>query len=281
MTGLTIPPEKEQEMPFEPLHNAHAIEEVALSITFQLPVDDANLRAARDAIGNPVELPGRLELRSVQVGPGSPVQTLATTNGYAFTRTRPDGAVETELHVLRNAVQFRTTAYTRWAAVWEPAGNFLARAVAIYARRSRLTQATLQYVDKFVSDEPPQQARPTTILQRNSPYIAPRIFEANDFWHCYSGAFSRVNERTKRLTTVNLEYVTETLQGDGRQRQALRITGVLADLFNQPGYAVFEPAAERLMNEIDASFQALHQAAKDSLRSIITPEMARRIALDG
>lgn len=270
---------------FQPLHSAHAIEQVAFSVTFHNPLDDATLQAAKNAIGNPEELPGRMELRqiAIAIGAGAPAPTsgAALSNGYAFTKIQADGAVETELQLLRNAVVFRTNLYTRWAAVWDRARKYFSCSLEIYARRSALAQVSLNYLDKFVCYGSLQEARVATVLQPNSPYIAPRIFGASDLWHCHSGAFSRANDRTKRLTTVNLDYLTETMATDGRERQTLSIMAILADMLNQPGYAPTQPPAERLISVVDEAFQALHQADKVILGSIISPEMARRIALEG
>src|SRR4051812_40673272 len=103
---------------FEPLHKGHSIEQCAIGLAFDGGLTDESLKAAREAIGDPKDLPGRTEIRglSIQILQGGPGPSRPTpVTGYSFTRSRADGVVEAELTLQRNVLAFRTMSYSRWA----------------------------------------------------------------------------------------------------------------------------------------------------------------------
>ena len=268
---------------FEPIHKAHAIDQVAVAVIFDRQLDDDALRAAKEVIGKPEELPGRTELRgvSIQIGSTSPtpaVPTLPAVAGYGFTKVQPDGFLETELHIQRSAITFRTLFYTRWANVWGQAKRYIDAVLPLYLQSgARLNQVSLNYVDKFVSSALVEECRPTEILKKDSPFLCSNIFGSNDLWHCHSGRFERRNDTTKRLITVNVDFISETIHE--QDRRTVVIASVIADLFNQATYSPFDLDPNDAPRTIDACFQGLHEADKDVLRSIISDDMSRRIAL--
>lgn len=264
---------------FEPVHSAHAIDQVAMAVNFDRDLTDEALRAAREVIGKPEELPGRTELRglSFQIGP-TPTASRSVIAGYGFTKVLPDGFLESELHIQRSAVTFRTLFYTRWANIWGQAKRYFDAVLPVYLQSgSRLSQVSLNYVDKFISPALVEECRPGDILKRDSPFLCSNIFGSNDLWHCHSGRFERRDNRTKRLVTVNVDFISETVRE--QDRRAVSIASVIADLFNQATYEPLDLDPKDAARTIDACFQGLHAADKEVLRSIITDEMSRRIAL--
>ena len=264
---------------FEPLHKAHAIDQVAMAVAFDHELNDQGLNAARDVMGKPEELPGRTQLRglAVQIGP-TPSLSVPGVAGYGFTKVRPDGFVETELHIQRSSISFRTLFYTRWANVWQQCKKYFDALLPIYMENgSRLMQVSLNYVDKFVTSDPVEECRPADILKTDSPYLCPTVFSDNDLWHCHSGKFQRLSNTTKRLTTINVDFVSENVQGD--DRRAVVIVSVIADWFNQATYDPLDLDVKRAHDVIESSFESLHKADKVALRSIISDRMAKRIAL--
>lgn len=270
---------------FEPVHNAHAIDQVAFGVQFDRQLSDEELKAAKQAIGTPDELPGRMELRGIAmtIGPNAPAmaRTPNAVAGHVFTRIRADGAVETELQLQRESLSFRTALYTRWVSVFAQVDKYFSSVLRIYLAHARVTQVTLNYLDKFVCTAPVSECNPAEILQKNSAYLAPRIFDVRDLWHCHTGTFTKLDRQTKQLVTVNVDFITETLLPDEKERSAVAITTVLTNLFNQPGYDPLDLAPDAGQRFMAECFQSLHNLDKAVLRGIITPEAARRIALEG
>lgn len=261
---------------FEPLHSAHAIEQVLLGVQFQKPLDDAGLREARTAAGNPPDLPGRAELRGFALQAAGAPRAMST--GFSLTRMRADGTEEAEFQVQRHLISFRTMLYTRWSDISAQTYSLFSAVLPVYLRRGPIAAIALNYVDKFVSSSLPPDCDVRPILQRNSPYLAPRVFETANLWHTHSGAFSKPDAYTRRLVAVNVDYVTEKLEE--RERTALVINSTLTDAFNQNGYDPLQLTPEDGMSFAKQTFESLHQEEKEVLRSIISGDLARRIALE-
>jgi uncharacterized protein (TIGR04255 family) len=266
---------------FEPLHKGHSIEQCAIGLAFEGALTDDALKAVRDSIGQPAELPGRAELRGVaipigQAGPG--VIRTGGIQGFGYTRSRPDGLTDAELQITRNVIAFRTMTYTRWAQLLNECLPYFNAALPHYLATGRLTQVSINYVDKFISSEPPEKCRPADILKKGSPYVAPGVFDAEDLWHSHAGFFKRLDESTKQLTTINVDYLVETLPV-GKDRTTISISTVLAHMYNQPTYTPFSVAPQDGPALVKERLEKLHALDKDVLSSIISADMARRIAL--
>lgn len=261
---------------FEPLHSAHAIEQVLLGVQFQKPLDDAGMREARVAAGTPPELPGRAELRGFALQAAGAPRAMST--GFSFTRMRADGTEEAEFQVQRHLISFRTMLYTRWSDISAQAYGLFSTVLPVFLQRGTIAGIALNYVDKFISSSLPPDGDVRPILQRTSPYLAPRVFESTNLWHTHSGAFSRPDDRTRRLIAVNVDYITEKIEE--RDRTALVINSTLTDAFNQNGYEPLHVLPDDGMTFVKQTFERLHQGDKEVLRSIITGDLARRIALD-
>src|ERR1044071_3844626 len=90
---------------FEPIHDAHAIEQVAIILHFSSPLEAKLLREAIRALAPVVkpDLPGTSEMQSFAFSlgsgplPGSPTSTRIP--GRVFHYTKPDGEIERELRI--------------------------------------------------------------------------------------------------------------------------------------------------------------------------------------
>lgn len=265
---------------FEPLHQAHAIEQVSCAVQFGTPLADNGIKKASEiANGFKAELPGGGPTQGIrfQFGPGIVPAQAAVSGGVVRTKSRADGVVESELRVERQLLSFRTILYTRWDKVWGEAGKYFGELLPIYAASAKVAGINLSYVDKFVWSGDPTACRPADLLKPGSKYVAPHVFDQNDFWHSYTGAFVRNDDRTKRLVNVNVDYLEES--SDEKLRRVVAITTVLTDLMNQDGYTPFELAPDTASKEVGAHMQDLHNFAKIAFGDVINAEMSKRIDL--
>src|SRR5712692_1541073 len=97
---------------FEPLHEAHALEQVAFVLQFDPPIDDLTYAVVRKAAEAFKELPGRSEIQGFRFGLGTGTQLPSVANGNAFHRSRLDGTIEDELRLDRISITYRTMNYT-------------------------------------------------------------------------------------------------------------------------------------------------------------------------
>lgn len=270
-----------QQGQFEPVHAAHAIEQVLFNLQFDQPLDDAIFSEARSAAEQfKSELPGQVETQGLTLMLGSSAANSPVQNaGFVFRRVGPDGTIENELRVDRTSVTFKTTLYSRWDAVWSQARKYFNAIVPIYAKAARISGLTIHYVDKFVWTGNLNECRPSHLLRAQSKYLCPHVYEAEDLWHSHTGAFMRIDDNTKRLLNVNVDYLDESQLG--AIRRIVAITTVLTDQLNQPGYEPYAMKGNDIISPVDDHMQGLHVLGKEVLGSIINDAMCRRIALIG
>jgi len=265
---------------FEPIHDAHAIEQVALVLQTQRNLDDAELTAiAKAAEQFRGEFTNLMQLQTMSFGFGSlGVAPRVAPNqfaGTALVKTRESGIIESELRLDRSSVSFRTTTYTRWPEVWAQIRRYFAAVLPIYAPAGEINAIALNYVDKFYWDGEAAEMRPTALLRDDSPYVCPFVFEAEDLWHSHVGAFRRVDDLVKRLININLDCLDEEQPA---KRRIVSITTVLTDTLGNAGYGVLEVDDAGVKFFCDRAEQ-LHIESKAIVGEILNEQACQRIGL--
>lgn len=272
---------------FEPVHAAHSIEQVVLVLHFDRPLEQSLLSTAIAAVDQfKEELPGSTLLFgsgfsvAFSGAPSMPMQMQMPATGVALHRSAPDGTIENELRVESASITFRTTRYSRWAAVWSQARRYYSAVIGAYLENgSSLANVSINFVDKFVWNGDQKDFDSGLLLSIDSEYVAKHIFSRNDLWHNHIGAFIRSDDQTKRLMNVNIDCLDE-INGI-LSRRAISITTVLNDMFNQPGFEPLAVANDDLMEFITAHMESLHVFDKEILSKTLVESMAKQIALIG
>lgn len=270
---------------FEPIHAAHAIEQVVFVLQFDTPLSEevfAQVQASAKQFETEADLPRLMKRAGISIsfspaGQSAPVPS--QKSGFMLRRMRADGSIEKELRVEPDSIAFMTSLYTRWDAIWMQAKNYFEKLAPIYAANSRIAGIGLNYVDKFIWAGDKAECRATALLRADSKYLCPQIFEAQDFWHSHTGAFIRADDQTKRLLNVNVDHLEENRADE--MRRVVSVITVLTDMLNQPDYAPVEVSAENIDQFLDKHAKGLHLFGKDVLGNIINDEMSKRIALGG
>jgi uncharacterized protein (TIGR04255 family) len=268
---------------FRPLHEAHAIDQVVATIQFAQPQPDEAIQAAIAAMDQFQELPASHHLRGLgfQIGPAGvlPVSPVlgGAPDGRSRSITNNSGVTLKELRVDRQTLAYRSQAYTRWDAVWGEALRYFSALLPQLA--SNVQTFTLQYIDKFVWEGDPAACRAAPLFRANSPYLAPRSLDAEDLWHCHSGQFRRASTHAKRLEVVDIDCVDEMLDGS-RSKRVVRISTVLTDFLNQPGFAPTAFNGATAVQEAAQVFPTLHDELKQVFSEIISDEYAARVGLN-
>lgn len=264
---------------FEPIHEAHAIEQVVFVLQFEMPLGEPSFLQAREAANQfKDELPGIQEIRgfSFVIGSGAPTRS-EPASGVSFRSVERDGTVAHELRIERASVTFVTNLYSRWDAIWQQASKYFNTLAPIYAAQSNLVGVSINYVDKFVWSGDLVGCDPNLLLRAQSKYLCPHVYEAEDFWHSHTGAFSRIDASTKRLLNVNVDYLDENRVAN--VRRIVAITTGLTDQFNQLDYQPSVIGQDQVNNFIDSHMQQLHMFGKEVFGNIINETMSKRIAL--
>jgi len=270
---------------FDPLHAAHAIEQVVFVVQFDPPLDEPQLLEIREAalqFKSEKDLPGQMEIQEIAIafgapGAAAPPPRMPTGPGLVLMSTGRDGTVQNELRVERASLTFRTTLYSRWDAVWVQARRYFESMLPKYVQYSQISAVSLNYVDKFVWSGTLDQCSPNLMLLPRSKYVCPHVFEVTEFWHSHTGKFIRTDTHTKCLLNVNVDYLDEINGVD--TRRVVAITTVLTDMLNQLGYSPTRVAKDNALHFVDERMQKLHAFGKEVLGDIVSPEMSKRIAL--
>lgn len=268
---------------FEPVHAAHAIEQVVFVLQIDIPLDDEQLGKARKAamqFKTEADLPGQADLQgfSFSIGPAGTPPIPSILAGLVLHRTGPTGTPEKELRIERTSLTFRSTLYTRWDAAWSQARCYFGALLPIYVEKARVSGISLNYQDKFIWNGNPTECSADQLFRLDTIYLSPHIFKAKDLWHSQTGAFASAGDSIKRLFNVNVHSVDEN-QND-QLRRTISITTILTDLFNQPGYKTTEIAAENVIEFISAEMFTLHVSSKDVFCNLINNDICKRISLN-
>ncbi len=273
---------------FEPLHDAHAIEQLIAVVQFEQPLSEDVMRAGLGAMGQFQDtLKGSHDIRGMgfQVGPGGIFPMASTPNAFPDGSIRfatdEAGVVLRELRLDRQALVFRTQAYTRWDAVWAEASNYFAKILPVLGG-SVISAFGLHYIDKFVWHGDPKLCRPGVLFKEDSPYLTKRSLQSEDLWHCHSGQLRSASNVLKRLEVVDIDCSDEpvgTVAGQPTMRRAIRISTAITDRFNEAGYEFGRVECSEAIAVVNESFQLLHVELKRVFQDILSEKYANRVGM--
>lgn len=276
---------------FQPLHDAHAIDQVVFVVQVDRPLSVETMRSAiaiADSVA--VDLPAQSQLQGVTfefntgghpIQPAQPAPT-PTLTGKSYRRVRPNATIEAELVLELTSIVFRSSSYTRWTEIWTSAKKYFDAIAPMYAKESRISGIGLNYVDRFYWAGHANECKASQLLRNDSDFVAPHVRTATDLWHSHTGSFIKANDQTKRLMNVNVDFIDEHIQPPGQlpgTRKAVVISTILTDFLNQPGFKPLDISKDNANSVIDMHMQELHQFGKMTLSNIISDEMSKRIAL--
>lgn len=258
---------------FSPLHAGHSIEQAVFVIQFASPVDDS---VFADILGKTESfkdnLPGRRDLQQFLT-----LQQSSPPNAVAYAKYDSAGLIVNELQVHKNSIFFSTREYTRWTDVRNQAAYYFEQLLPIYIQHTKLNSVGLSYTDKFICENISSGFNPSSFLKENSKYIAPHVYDTDQLWHSHTGVFERVNNQTKRLININLDYLDD--RHEGNNRHSLVITSAINDQFYQPSYEALNIESDETLGFVMSHMEEIHTKNKEILKHIINDDMSRRIAL--
>jgi hypothetical protein len=107
--------------------------------------------------------------------------------------------------------------------------------------------------------------------------LCPHIYTAQDLWHSHTGAYSRKDEKIKRLINIDVDFLEEAhISG---LRRVVVVTTILTDMLNQPGYEA-QDTHSKPAEIIGNRMLDLHNFGKIAFGQVINDEMSTYIALN-
>jgi uncharacterized protein (TIGR04255 family) len=266
---------------FEPVHDAHAIEQVVIGLTFGVPIAESTMRNAVKVISDNFKdsFPGSSDIRTVTFAIGQNSPPVQSPFGRVFQKHRPDGSIERALRLEPAALHFQTSQYTRWPKLWDEVWEYFKSLLPIYLPEGKFVSSfKLNFVDMFYWVGEESLSRANFLLRPGSRFVCPHVHEADDLWHSYTGAFIRAGERRKRLLNVNIDCLDEN-QVEA-PRRCVRIRTSITDLLNQPGYKQVEEMDESESSEFTCRVMSeMHSYSKEVFAEIIGDQMCKRVGL--
>jgi uncharacterized protein (TIGR04255 family) len=270
---------------FEPLFDAHAIEQLVLAVQFANPLPSDQLQLAMKATDAfHADLPVSNPIHTVSFGfaigqaVAVPSPTLTPNGQHLTTKTASNGQADEELRVETQQITFASRSYTRWADVGGRASKYFSALIPHYSKCGPVRGISLAYVDKFFWDGAEEAADPRLLLREGSRWLAPHILDTPNLWHSHTGLFVRFDDQTRRLININADCVDQLIRGESKR--VVSITTNLTDSFGQAGYAVSSVPATELATFVCSRLDLLHGESKSLLTGVITDAMCRRIGLD-
>ncbi|WP_372706697.1 hypothetical protein [Brevundimonas sp.] len=262
---------------WKPIHDTHAIQLAAITVTLNEPVGDLTFRKALNNV-NPIAVELGLT-EHAPINPQLPPQIQQFLNvsspmqGMSYVR-QSDGRIGERAFINRESLRFEDFEYIRWSPFKARAQKLLGDAVSEFTGGSSVNNISSEYTDVFIGLVG-DQSDVSEVVNANSPLIAAGAFHSKASWHCHMGWFEPIDEHCRRLVNVNID-VADNLLEEKINRQ-VRIKTQTFDQFGQDGYAEYSNNVswERLSYHLDSS----HDRLKSLLRDILSPEAALAISL--
>lgn len=267
---------------WRPIHDTHAIEVAAVTLTFSEPVGDVTWRKAQSLLEPITEKHLLLEQTPIGIAWPQELRSLGIANpiaqGTAYTRQNGDGSVAERVQVTRNSIKFEDYSYIRWAPFRDRFRDICAEIALIYSGSSSILSIQSEYLDSFESLVDKDRSDSTDVVDPESSLVASSAMRTFDNWHCHSGWFDRHDE-FRRLVNINVDIADRNEPLDPpKVTRMVRIKTMAADQFGPA--AGFEPDDRplewsRLSHHLDSE----HDQLKDLLRSVLTKSALEAISL--
>ncbi len=286
-------------MPWQPAHEAHSIERVALSFMLMDALPARGWQKVLEVAGGRLPAlgyhaaPDQPELQSIPAPVGGPAIHIrlapaglavgsAAGGGLPGSRSFQkvvEGQAEAEIVVSRSSVVVTTTAYDRWAQFRDGFLNAIGDTLTITQEMSSVSAVKLEVWDRFVFSGAPEEANFGELLRCDANFVPQFAARAQSLWHSHVGYFDKPGRSAQRLVNLNLDAVDipdtpppEAVEGVVASRRSLGIYTMVRDTPHRDGDV--EP-----VGDVSGLLDEMHCVLNALLVSVISDEAARRISL--
>ncbi|MBT0670785.1 TIGR04255 family protein [Novosphingobium profundi] len=263
-------------MPFKPIGERHAIQEVVFIVGFahNFTPDVLERVVAHHSLWKS-DLPKLERMNVIQIafGDAPPDQAPPPAGPVVFKSFKRDGSLDWQLQVRDNWLAVNCLSYSRWDAVSRQAKSLLEKVLGLVIDESNLlSQISLQYIDTFVWDGDVQEYDIDLLVNRGSGFYADGFRPASKSWHYHQGEFEFPDaEPTHRiLKRIHLD-ATEDQAGP-----KVKIDTVLRTEFENSGL----PTLESIRGLVDLTLDDLHVKNKTILATLINQNAQDKISLN-
>lgn len=263
-------------MPFRPVNDRHAIQEVVFVLSFSRRFSFEEMEAfakAHDRWHGELPKLSRDGFTLVVAQGAAPLER--PVPGTSFEAFKQDGSPAWRMRADENWLAVNCLAYSRWADIWPEARSLLKRgAEMIAAEGNPVGGLALQYIDVFVWEGAAADYKLRELLRENSEFIPRSIWGKGPVWHLHQGWYTEegLPEGGRRLLDrMHLHGQPagddHIVKFDNTLRLDLRQEVASEDLFE----------GNERVNQI---FEQLHHENKQALAGYLTDAMRERIGLN-
>jgi uncharacterized protein (TIGR04255 family) len=263
-------------MPFKPIGERHAIQEVVFIVGFvrNFTPDELEHIVAKHSLWKS-DLPKleRMNLIQIAFGDIPPDRAPPVAGPAVFKSFKRDGSVDWQLQVRDSWIAVNCLSYSRWDAVSRQAKSLLEKVLGLVIDESNLlSHISLQYIDTFVWDGGAEEYDIDLLVNRSSGFYADGFQPASRSWHYHQGEFEFPDaEPTHRiLKRIHLD-ATEDEAG-----AKVKIDTVLRTDFTNGVL----PTLDGVRGLVDRTLNDLHSKNKAILATLINQDSQDKIALN-
>lgn len=262
-------------MPFNPIGDRHAIQEVVFIVGFarDFTPEEVEGVVARHSLWKS-DLPKLERMNVIQIAFGDkpPDDGPRVAGPAVFKSFKRDGSVDWQLQVRDSWIAVNCLSYSRWEAVSRQAKSLLEKVLGLVIDESNLlSHISLQYIDTFVWDGDDQEYDIDLLVNRSSGFYADGFRPASRSWHYHQGEFEfPEGEPTHRiLKRIHLDATED------EARAKVKIDTVLRTDFKNGVL----PTVDSVRSLVDRTLENLHTKNKAILATLINQEAQDKILL--
>ena len=281
--------------------DGHAIVDAAFTVDFVSPPTPSTVRellALHSKVRN--EYPRKQELTLGKFGISANQSTGEVRSGVVgetqpggliFDSLKANGEVERSIQLSENKLAITRADYEGWDKTWGEARGILVKMLPVLLERGDVIAIHLRYHDRFVWDGDPEEFRADLVFRRDSPFLAPNLFEVEDFWHSYHGFFEYLDRPYlhQLLNVMEAKVITAEIVGEDPSPRTVAEVRLNHRTFHGVEQAGTRPelitSEEELFGRgdepglLDAYMNEMHDRNKAVLRRLINDEMCDSINL--
>lgn len=270
---------------WRPRHENHAIEVMAVVLSFAEPIPDRLFAAVqRRAEANAFDagLLSRHSLQGIRVSaaPNAIGPSLTQSAGFLYNAPgSPDiGGVSEQLQLEPTSFLYRTWSYSSWATQSERIRRLLLDPVEQAMQFVSPAVIRLEYLDRFIFDGPHTEAPTAALLRPDTQWVAPHVFGQTFGWHSHSGAFLDNGEIQNRIVQIHVDASDLPFPPSPgvETRRNIAIMTAREDRIRPPTFKPEDVGVAQLRELLDE----MHDDLKRLLASVLTDSMSEQIYLN-
>ena len=258
-------------MTWKPVQTDHAIERVRLIFRFAQPLPDKlitnlghEVECDREALGfNSLIF---RDANQITFGPHGPEDSF----GWHLQRGASQYGPTEVLALHRQAVIYETSDYSRWNFFIERAEKVVSSTLNRCADVDDIHVMTLEYIDRFIFDGNPDEARPSELFDGIDGLLGEDALSGKQAWHIHRGWFETLGD-DNILVNQNFDSQEAEFEDNKRTKSVQVITKL---------------ELRKILSEVDFSnikltLDVMHDRSNKVFGSLLTEQMVKRIRLNG